>query len=1083
MDEAISTDAGTEIRREDLSPTLLRHAGAGQPFLGFISYRRRDALPLARWLRDRITGFVAPPELKARIDARDATVGGARNRVFLDLSYQKPNVDFWDEHIGASLCRSGTMILLQTPSIFERLDDGEPDWCEREIETFLRFSGDASRVLVVMGPGAPIDRFPAPLERISARWDWIDLRFFSESALSRFRYGSQYDPQVAKVLAKIFDIEDGDLPILNREFAKARANIRRNLAVAAGATMIGLSGLTVWALVERQRATVAEHVAMQERDEAIRQRNAALVSQSRYLAKAADGLVEAGTTRGAVAVLREALPDKAAGRDRPLVNDVIVSAYNAIFANRERGRLEMPEGAAAVATDGSAGRIVVATADKLYVRQGLTTEGQRILPHDFGAPKKLVLSPDGETVAMIAGDGAVALRDLRDNRLVLRHPGAGAGTRVAFVKGGRLLLVADAGWKDLRLVDAADGREIASRRLTNTNGKPIVTLIQADADLLAVVSDEQLIRLSLDDLSELARFQIDDADEYALALSPDKSLIYLAAAGAILQGRLMALDSATLALKRSFGKIAWGAKGMSISKRWNMLALHGQHGIDFYDLQTGDRIYHVMTGFSVVGGQFLGESTDSDYMAYGSDGSIRRWTPDLGVETAAYMTVDGGAIQSLDRLKDGSGFLSISDRPSITNWAFDEHSVSREFSLPAIINNINLHMLMPMRAFDESSARDEATAAYTGNAVYRWNLNSGARQNVRREDPHGEVFDHVVGLQGGVSVLGRPSGELLVYSDAGGADAPLAAIKAAPLAYLGEIAASQAFFVTKDGAAGRLNLASPAQPAIEMLPALGLCGGEVAIDGFAVCIGAADRRLRVLRNSDGKLLADWPAPAEGMSAAGISDDGSLMAIADRGGRIVLRALSDGAVEATLDTKARLSGAALATAAKRGLLSEAQAASAREGATTLELALPARSLEISPDKSRLAASLPNGIVRLFDLKAGGSRDLEAAKGDVTVDEMRFSAHGRDLAIITASDYRLLSIYEVESGKRLARIGLSTQVKPKLYALNNGHGFLTIDTSGRILTHPVFEQPEDFIAYLAQQFRDKLTPAQRRFFFID
>src|SRR6202142_4459406 len=111
----------------------------------------------------------------------------------------------------------------------------------------LKYYSEPGPLLVVLGAGAPIDRFPAPLERISARWDWVDLRFFSQSPLTRFRFAAQYDPQVAKVLAKIFDIEDGDLPILNREFVRARAKVRRNLAVAAGVTIIGLAGLTTWA--------------------------------------------------------------------------------------------------------------------------------------------------------------------------------------------------------------------------------------------------------------------------------------------------------------------------------------------------------------------------------------------------------------------------------------------------------------------------------------------------------------------------------------------------------------------------------------------------------------------------------------------------------------------------------------------------------------------------------------------------------------------------------------------------------------------------------------------------------------------
>jgi hypothetical protein len=69
MNEATPTAEQERLRAAGLSPTLLQHAGSGQPFLGFISYRRGDALPLARWLRDRITGFKPPRELKNKIAA------------------------------------------------------------------------------------------------------------------------------------------------------------------------------------------------------------------------------------------------------------------------------------------------------------------------------------------------------------------------------------------------------------------------------------------------------------------------------------------------------------------------------------------------------------------------------------------------------------------------------------------------------------------------------------------------------------------------------------------------------------------------------------------------------------------------------------------------------------------------------------------------------------------------------------------------------------------------------------------------------------------------------------------------------
>ena len=84
---------------------------------------------------------------------------------------------------------------------------------------------------------------------------------------------------------------------------------------------------------------------------------------------------------------------------------------------------------------------------------------------------------------------------------------------------------------------------------------------------------------------------------------------------------------------------------------------------------------------------------------------------------------------------------------------------------------------------------------------------------------------------------------------------------------------------------------------------------------------------------------------------------------------------------------------------------------------------------------------------------------------------------------ASDFKVLSVYDVDNGTRIAAISLGNQPGAKLFALANGHGFVTVDTGGRIVVHPVFENPEDFVAYLAKEFPDQLTPAQKRYYFIN
>lgn len=295
------------------------------------------------------------------------------------------------------------------------------------------------------------------------------------------------------------------------------ATQRRNVltaSLAAGLLLaLGLAGVAQW-----QRG-----VAVEQRDEAVRQRNAALVSQSHFLAQAADHLVVEGTTRAAVALLRVALPEPAASNDRPLVNDAIVSAYGAIAANLERGRMEMLSGATAVASDGAGRSTVIATADTLVVRSGLTTAGERVLPHSFGASARLVLSPDGTHLAMIASNGTVAIRDLTTNIEVLRHAGEGAGTRAAFLNGDRRFLIMSPDQRTLHLLDVGSGSKLASRQFEATPGQPFVLMVDPKQDTIVVVADGNAYRLSTEDLTDKAKFEIGKSFQAAMTLSADSN--------------------------------------------------------------------------------------------------------------------------------------------------------------------------------------------------------------------------------------------------------------------------------------------------------------------------------------------------------------------------------------------------------------------------------------------------------------------------------------------------------------------------------------------------------------------------------
>jgi WD40 repeat protein len=1074
--------------REDLSPALLAHAATGQNFLGFLSYRRGDGLPLARWLRDRIIRFSPPQDLRGKIGQFDETVGGSQNRVFLDMSYQKPNVDFWDEHIAASLCRSKTLILLQTPSVFERLPDGSPNWCEREIETFLKYHGDPSRILVVMGPGAPIDRFPAPLERISARWDWIDLRFFSQSPITRWRSAAAYDLQVAKILAKVFDVADGDLPSLNREFAAARARVRRTMTVAAGTVFLGLSALTTWALVERGRATEAEHVALRERDEALRQRNAALISQSRFLATSADNLVTSGSSRGAIEILKNALPSPAGSNNRPLVFEAIASAYGALYENRETGRIELPFGTLAVATDGEAGHLVAATSTELNVRETLATVDWRVVKHDFGTVSRLTLAPNNRDLALIGPGGAVEIVDLDTGAAVLRHPGVGKATNVFFLNADRLL-IADTDSRQLRLLDRRSGQTVAERQLPDAPAAPVVLGVDRDTGLIVAAAGGQVRRLSIEDLSDQATYAAEAAKQFAMRLSPDGSALYLAATTGAgdPNGEVVALDPSTLAVKQAIGKVIWGVQGMELSKRWGTLAVRGTNGIDFFDTKKNERIYHVSSNFSPIGGRFMGASYDTDYFAYGLDGSIQRWTVDLGSVTGSYYGIDGGAVLHLDRRPDGKGFLAITDRPAITNWSFDKQSAATKLATPMVVNGVDFHMDWISDAIAFIEPLGVATVGYIDRSILRWNLETGTSTPIRAADFTKDVVERLVGLVGGDTVAVRKSGAVEIYRAGADPHAAPETIASEPIKALGPLGPRRAFLLTASGKGERLDVDASGQSKIEPIAALGSCMAADAVMRLAYCLGT-DGAFRVWNDVTGSLIVDLPYPPGSVTYAATDMRPSVSMVVDRTGTLTVRRISDGATILTTLLKATYAGEEIKIAAIVYPKEEGLKTALRTGADRVEVPVQPITAQFDPDGTHLAMVFGAGLIQVYDLRDGSKQEFRPMGKELSViTRLAYSAHGTQLATVAVSfhkHFRVMTVMDAASGRHLARISLDDQIDPNLYPIPSGKGFATTDPgTGKVQIYPVFEDANDLIDFLSKTYPEQLTPAQKRAFFIE
>src|SRR3712207_2483414 len=87
----------------------------------FISYRRRDAAALARWLRDRLKRFRLPREVLQLLPWSKQELHKRGLRIWLDKAYEKSSDDFLTKKIFPALDRSARLIVISTPSVFQTI--------------------------------------------------------------------------------------------------------------------------------------------------------------------------------------------------------------------------------------------------------------------------------------------------------------------------------------------------------------------------------------------------------------------------------------------------------------------------------------------------------------------------------------------------------------------------------------------------------------------------------------------------------------------------------------------------------------------------------------------------------------------------------------------------------------------------------------------------------------------------------------------------------------------------------------------------------------------------------------------------
>ena len=259
---------------------------------------------------------------------------------------------------------------------------------------------------------------------------------------------------------------------------------RRNLLTAsltAGLlAALSLAGLAYW---QRGIAVMNEAQANRERDQA-------LLTQSRFLSDLASQQVGTGDAASAILLALEALPD-ARGSTRPYAPQAEAALFNSTRQLQEIGLLAGHRDSVVDVAFGSDGRqVVTASYDKTARLWDLQTGREiRVFQGHSDTVRRVAFAPNGRRIATASFDGTVRLWDVETGReiwAVTAHDGA-ALTSVSISPDGQR--IATAGRDTARLWDAESGDFIAA--FEGHRGPVYGTSFSPDGRLLVTTSGDK----------------------------------------------------------------------------------------------------------------------------------------------------------------------------------------------------------------------------------------------------------------------------------------------------------------------------------------------------------------------------------------------------------------------------------------------------------------------------------------------------------------------------------------------------------------------------------------------------------------
>jgi WD40 repeat protein len=545
--------------------------------------------------------------------------------------------------------------------------------------------------------------------------------------------------------------------------ASRRAATRRRQAVTAVlavglALALALSGFAFWqrqAARESERAAIAARSAeaeqrrlAEERErQAVEAGNRTLVGQSRFLADLANRSLETGDAGSAVLFALEALPDREAGKLRPVVPEAEQSLDRALTKLAEQGLAARhagfilafsPDGRWAV-SQGGGEQVLTDLAGSTTTRTSVpgeavavafSADSKRLVRCFAGAIQVVDLAGGAEVRIDPARDGALSEGSLQTCALTAD------GGIVAVGAGGRL------GWWR-----AATGDPLGRAWLP---GDDETWIASADASRLAARSRDGTVRVADGRSGRMIATLAADVASGRLDLSADGRRVLTAGDGEagvrvwdVASGTVVArirVDAARAVLSPNGGRVVVAPRGTG-------------GGLEIWDVETEAKLASVDAGLRPTS---FGFGRDGRRLVIGgADGSVRVFETQTGGEIARLGGHQSRVIAAIVS-PDGSRVLSSAYDSRLVLWTLRPERDSRRVA----VSRAAVTAMLPLRGGSsllaasadgslhrlDMEGRERTTLALMGGTVVA--LASGAdgrRVLVLRRDGTAQLTDPVSG--------------------------------------------------------------------------------------------------------------------------------------------------------------------------------------------------------------------------------------------------------------------------------------------------------------------------------------------------